>query len=181
MKAIQDLFYRLLGFLLVIALTGMCLMVFSNVVLRYGFNQSLVISEEMSRFFFVWLTFVGAVLTFRENAHIGIETLVQRLSRKGRLFCMFLSNIVVMACGAVFAIGAWDQLEINATMYAPVTGMSLAWVYGIGMFTGTGVFLIALGRALDVLRGQVSEEDLARFAGEYQSEEVLDAIREIRK
>lgn len=181
MKALQDLFYKVLGILLVIAMTSMCVMVFANVVLRYGMNQSLVVSEEMSRFFFVWLTFVGAVLTFRENAHIGIETLVQRLSRKGRLVCMFLTNVVIMLCGAVFALGAWEQLDINATMFAPVTGMSLAWVYGIGMFTGTGVFLIAMGRVCDVIRGQVSEEDLARFSGEYESEEVLDAIREIRK
>lgn len=181
MKKIQDLFYRLLGILLVVALTSMSVMVFLNVVLRYGFNQGLVVSEEMSRFFFVWLTFIGAVLTFRENAHIGIETLVQRLSRKGRLFCMFLANIVVMACGAIFCLGAWEQLEINSTMYAPVTGLSLAWVYGIGMFTGTGVFLIAMGRAWDVIRGNVTEEEIARFAGEYQSEEVLDAVREVSK
>lgn len=181
MKALQDHFYRLLGFLLVLALAAMCVMVFGNVVLRYGFNQSLVVSEEMSRFFFVWLTFVGAVLTFRENAHIGIETLVQRLSRKGRLICMFMANIVVMACGAVFAMGAWEQHDINATMYAPVTGLSLAWVYGIGMFTGAGVFLIALGRVWDVISGQVTDEEIARFAGEYQSEEVLDALREVNK
>ena len=181
MKKIQDIFYRLLGILLVIALTCMSVMVFLNVVLRYGFNQSLVVSEELARFTFVWLTFIGAVLTFRENAHIGIETLVQRLSRTGQLFCMFLSNLLVMACGAIFFLGAWQQLEINATMSAPVTGLPLAWVYGIGLFTGAGVFIIAATRALDVIRGKVSPEDLARFAGEYQSEEVLDAVREISK
>jgi TRAP-type C4-dicarboxylate transport system permease small subunit len=30
-----------------------------------------VISEELSRIFFVWLTFLGAVATFRAREHIG--------------------------------------------------------------------------------------------------------------
>lgn len=181
MKRLRELFYHFLGLLLVFALAGMCIMVFTNVVLRYGFNQGLVISEEMARFFFVWLTFIGAVLTFRDGSHIGIETLVQRLSRKGRVICMFLSNVLIMVCGAIFCLGAWQQLDINATMYAPVTGLSLAWVYGIGLFTGTGVFLIALSRAYEVATGKVSEEDIARFAGEYLPDDVVEAMGEVKK
>lgn len=181
MKKISDRFYQLLAFLLVLALAGMCIMVFTNVVLRYGFNRGLVVSEEMARFFFVWLTFIGAVLTFREGSHIGIETLVQRLSRRGRLICLFLSNVLIMVCGAVFCLGAAQQLEINATMYAPVTGLSLAWVYGIGMFTGTGVFLIAASRVVAVATGKVSDDEIARFAGELMSEDVAEALDEVKK
>jgi TRAP-type C4-dicarboxylate transport system permease small subunit len=44
-------------------------MVFSNVVLRFGFNKRINISEEVSRYFFVWLTVIGTVVTFRGHAH----------------------------------------------------------------------------------------------------------------
>jgi len=181
MERLRRLFYQFLEGLLVLTLAGMCVMVFTNVVLRYGFNQGLVVSEEMARFFFVWLTFIGAVLTFREGAHIGIETVVQRLSRRGRLVCMFLSNVLIMVCGAIFCLGAWQQLEINATMYAPVTGLSLAWVYGIGMFTGTGVFLIALSRTYEVATGKVKDEDIAKFAGDLLPDDVAEALKGVAK
>ena len=181
MEQLKKLFYQFLEVLLVLTLAGMCIMVFTNVVLRYGFNQGLVVSEEMARFFFVWLTFIGAVLTFREGAHIGIETVVQRLSRRGRLVCMFLSNVLIMVCGAIFCLGAWQQLEINATMYAPVTGLSLAWVYGIVMFTGTGVFLIALSRAYEVATGKVKDEDIAKFAGDLLPDDVAEALKGVAK
>ena len=160
-------FYRLLEVMLVLAMLAMCAMVFTNVVLRYGFNRSLAISEEMARFSFVWLTFIGTVLTLRENAHLGIESVVQRLPRSGRLACMLLVNLLIMVCGAIFCWGAWRQLEINITMFAPVTGLSLAWIYGIGLFTGTGIFLIALVRFGEIVCGRVRDEDIARFAGEW--------------
>ncbi len=38
----------------------------------------------MSRFFFVWLTFIGAVVVMREHAHLGVDALVRVLGPRGR-------------------------------------------------------------------------------------------------
>ncbi|YCI06571.1 TRAP transporter small permease (plasmid) [Ensifer sp. D2-11] len=171
-KAI-DTFYKLLELLLIVLLAGMAVMVFLNVVLRYGFNSGINVSDEMSRYFFVWLTFIGAVVTFRDNSHVGVETLVSLFGRKGRIICMILSNIVVIAVSAIFFWGTWKQSPINASMAAPVTGISMLWVYGIGFFTGAGVVLIALERLFRLLTGRVTEEEIAAFAGENMSLEQL--------
>lgn len=159
-------FYRFLEVLLVLLLSGMVIMVFGNVALRYLFNSGWMVSEEFSRFFFVWLTFIGAVLTFRDYGHMGIETLVVRLSRKGRLICLLASNLIIMACSLIFAWGALQQLGINSTMRAPVSGLALSWVYGIGMFTGSAMFLIAGHRCWSAISGSISDAEIARFAGE---------------
>jgi len=159
-------FFWLLSLLVVLLLTAMVLMVFANVLLRYGFNSGLLVSEELSRYCFVWLTFVGAVLTFHEHGHMGIETVVQRFGRRGRLVCMALANSIIVGCSALFFWGTVQQFEVNATMFAPVTGLSLVWVYGIGLFTGTGCFVIAAVRLVQVVLGRVSDADIARFAGD---------------
>ncbi|WP_157952921.1 TRAP transporter small permease, partial [Agrobacterium pusense] len=96
-------------------------MVFVNVVMRYTMNSGINVSEELSRFFFVWLTFTGAVVAFREHGHMGIETMVMFLSRRGRIVCMIISNIIILACSAIFFWGTWKQSGINASMHAPVT------------------------------------------------------------
>lgn len=167
MQLAIDWFYRFLNFLLVVLLSSMVIMVFGNVILRYAFNTGWTISEELSRFFFVWVTFIGAVVAFRNYGHMGIETLVARLSRRNRLICMAISNFVIMACSFIFAFGAFQQLDVNFSMYAPVSGLALGWVYGIGIFTGTCMFVIAAQRFLMVLFGRVSDEEIARFAGEF--------------
>lgn len=167
MQRVTELFYRFLGLIMVLLLAAMVFMVFGNVLLRYGFNSGIVVSDELSRYCFVWLTFVGAVLTFREHSHMGIESLVQRFGRRGRLICMALSNIIIMGSSAIFFWGAVMQFDINATMFAPVTGLSLAWVYGIGLFTGAACFLIAAVRLIQVLIGKVTEEEISAFVGEH--------------
>ena len=53
MKKITDLFFKIAEITLVIMLSAMVIMVFGNVVLRYGFNDGIISSEELSRFLFI--------------------------------------------------------------------------------------------------------------------------------
>ncbi|MBP2561699.1 TRAP-type C4-dicarboxylate transport system permease small subunit [Neorhizobium galegae] len=166
MQKTINLFFRFLEILLIVLLSAMAIMVFANVVLRYAFNSGMSVSEELSRYFFVWLSFIGAVVAFREHGHLGVESVVALFGRTGRLVCMILSNIIILACSAIFFWGTWQQFEINASMSAPVTGISMIWVYGIGLFTGAGMSLIALERLFRYLTGRVTEEEISIFAGE---------------
>ena len=67
--------FGLIDLVLVLLIAGMFFMVFGNVVLRYGFNSGIIVSEELSRIFFVWLTFLGAVTVFRDRQHVGVDAL----------------------------------------------------------------------------------------------------------
>lgn len=162
---------RLIEWLLVALLAAMVVMVFTNVVLRYGFNTGINISEEMARFFFVWLTFVGAVVTFREHSHVGVETLVRRFGRRGRLVCLAVTNAIIFTCAAVMFWGTWRQHGINASMVSPVAGVPMIWVFGVPYFTSVGIMLIAGLRLVEALIGRTSDADIARFGGEWDATE----------
>ncbi|WP_396998342.1 MULTISPECIES: TRAP transporter small permease [Ochrobactrum] len=172
-KKLTDLFFRFLALLMILALASMALMVFINVVLRYGMNSGIAISDEMSRYFFVWLTFIGAVVAHRENLHMGVETVVSRFGRTGRIVLMGFSNLIILGVSAVLFWGTWQQLPINASMVAPVSGLSMGWVYGIGLFTGAGIFLISLERLFRIVTGRITEDEISAFAGEHTSIEKL--------
>jgi len=174
---IVDLFFKALEALLVLLLASMVVMVFGNVLLRYLFDTGIDVSEELSRYFFVWLTFIGAVVVGRENAHLGVETLVARLGDRGRKLCMILSDLFIIVCCAVFFWGTWQQAEINATNYAPITEISMLWIYGVGFFTSIGLGVLALLRILRVLTGTISEHEIKAFAGDY-SDDAAHALRE---
>ncbi len=79
---------------------------------------------------------------------------------------MILSNLVIIGCCAIFFWGTWMQLPINWSMKAPVTGLSMGFVYGIGFFTGGGCVIIALERLVRLLTGRVTQEEIEAFAGE---------------
>ncbi|HWL58490.1 MAG TPA: TRAP transporter small permease [Paracoccus sp. (in: a-proteobacteria)] len=168
-----NLFYRLLDIVLCLLIGGMALMVFVNVVMRYSMNSGIPVTEELSRFFFVWLTFIGAVVAHRHNLHMGMETFVAMLGRKGRVLMMVLSDILIIACSGVLLVGTWKQLPINNSMLAPVSGIPMSWVYGTGIFTATCIILITLERLLRLLTGRITDAEISAFAGEHHSVEEL--------
>ena len=63
---------------------------------------------------------------------------------------MVLSDVFIIICCAVFFWGTWLQAEVNATNYAPITEISMLWVYGVGYFTSIGLGLMAAYRILRV-------------------------------
>src|SRR5262245_49370510 len=102
MQNIVDKGFKLMELLLVLLLVGMVCMVFGNVVLRYGFDSGIDVSEELSRYFFVWLTFIGAVVVHRDHAHLGVDAMVKAMPQLGRKACMAITDILVLICCAVF-------------------------------------------------------------------------------
>ena len=83
---------ELLELLVVVCMVAMVIMVFGNVVLRYAFNSGITISDEMSRYCFIWLTYIGAMVAMREGGHLGVDTLVKHLPVAGKKVCLFLSE-----------------------------------------------------------------------------------------
>ena len=84
MKMLIDAYFKLLKVLIALFLAIMVVLVFGNVVLRYGFNSGITVSEEVSRWLFVWLTFLGAIIALREHGHLGVDMLVRRLPTVGK-------------------------------------------------------------------------------------------------
>ena len=164
---------KLVEFVLVLLVAGMALMVFTNVVLRYGFNTGLVISEEMTRIYFIWLTFIGAVVTFHEHGHLGVESLVRIFGRRGRVICMGLTNALIVFCCVILFQGTWMQAPLNASVHAPVSGMPMIFVFGVGFFTSVGIGAIALWRLIRILAGKVTEEEIAIFVGDFEDVKTL--------
>ena len=172
MKVLTDLFFRLAEFTLVTMLCLMVIMVFGNVVLRYGFNDGIISSEELSRFLFIWITFLGAIVTLRENAHLGVDTLVRKLSLTGKKTAAIVSNLMMIGCCTLMFYGTFKQHTINASTRSAVTEIPMIWVYGVGYVASIAMALILVGKLVRLVRGDVAEDELVQVK---ESEEVLAA------
>lgn len=160
MNQLVNGFFKLLEALVVLCLVAMVVMVFGNVVLRYGFNSGITISDEMSRYCFIWLTYIGAMVAMREKGHLGVDTLVLRLSLAGKKLCFFLSEALMLLCNGLFLLGTWKMHELQVSNVSPVVGISMIWIYGIGYVVGVVMSLMNLHQLYLLLTGQLSEADL---------------------
>lgn len=180
MNLLIDTYFRALKFLVVFMISTMVLLIFGNVVLRYGFNSGISVSEELSRWAFVWLTYTGAIIAMRENTHLGMDSLVSRLSISGKRFCYVLSHLLMLLCVVLFGIGSWEQASLNLHTEASASGFSVGlFFYGTGVFFSLPAFLILLKNLWLVFTGGLQESELISIK---ESEEELDesAISELQ-
>ena len=176
-KRIAEGSFKAIEAVLALCLLAMVIMVFGNVVLRYGFNSGITISEEMSRFVFVWLTFIGAIVAMREGAHLGVDTLISRLPRIGKKICLATSELLMLGCCVLFFWGTWLQHEVNATNVAPVTGMNMIWVYGIGYVTSIGIGMLIIHKLWRLATGRITDAELVEIR-DSEEEAIAHAVGE---
>lgn len=174
MNRLIDGFCKVLDACMVVALAIMVVMVFGNVVLRYGFNSGISVSEEVSRWLFVWLTFLGAIVAIKEHGHLGTDMLVSRLGVTGKKACLIIGHVLMLYVTWLLFQGALEQAKINLDVEAPVTGASVAIFYGSGVFFAVFAGLLLIRETWRAITGKLSEAELVMV----QESEDLAALHE---
>jgi len=151
---------RALEAVIVACLAVMAVLVFGNVVLRYAFDSGLALSEELSRLLFVWLIFLGAILASRQHAHLGFDSLLQKLPAGVRKAVIVANAAAMLVACVFFVIGGWEQTKINLGNSYPVLGIPYAWLYGVAIVFGIGLATSILLNVRDVLFGRPDDAGL---------------------
>ena len=122
-------------FLIVILLTTI------QILSRYVFQFPIAFSDEVSRFLFIWISFLGAAMVMKDNSHIRLDIISEKLSPLGVL----ILNIFIQSLIFVFSITVTGQglklLGIAAKQVAPVSRISMGVVYSVIPFA---FFLMAV-------------------------------------
>jgi len=151
---------RLIKLLMVLSILTMSVLVFANVVLRYGFNSSLLVTEEIARYAFVWMTFLGGILAFARNRHVRMDMVLQLLKGRTRLSVLLAGDVLVLCCCYMIVKGCWELASLNLINLLPVTGLSVAWLYGAGVPFGLAVAGITLLRMWQKISDKVTGDAL---------------------
>lgn len=120
--------------------------VFINVVLRYGFASSLLSVDELSRYLFVWLTFLGALLAFMENRHVSVTFFIDKLPEAARRRLAWVTHLLMLTLcvlllwgGALKTWQDWDNLT-------PILGLPVGLLYAASLPASAGIALVLLAR-----------------------------------
>ena len=178
-KSVADALTRALEVVMVLCMIVMLTMVFGNVVLRLFFNTGIDLSEEIPRYAFVWMTFLGAIVGMRRRAHLGVDMLVRAMPVLGRRVCWGISQAIMLVCCGYIVYGTWLQHDIIAGNASPVAQWSMLWVYGVSYLTGGAIGLICLSNLVRLFLGNVSDDELIDVHEEGM-DEALEAEHEMQ-
>lgn len=116
----------------VCAMSVMLVIIFAQVVTRYLFGYTPEWSEELARFLFVWVVFLGSALIMGESGHLAVQFLPDKF--KGTAFGTLL-DIVINAAGYVFIVllltQGWKMTSIMTFQRSPGMDLPMSYVYAV--------------------------------------------------
>lgn len=100
----------------------MAVLVFSNVIARFLFKHSLAVSDEMSTYLFVLMSFMGTAIAARRRAHLGLSIITDHVSPHTRLIIqLVMYGISVLFCLLiVFSVCRWSSASIGWVRKLPI-------------------------------------------------------------
>jgi TRAP-type C4-dicarboxylate transport system permease small subunit len=140
--------------LLVSMFALMVLIIFVQVIMRYIFNNSLSWSEELGKFLFVWLSWIGISIGAKRNEHIKITMLTDKLSPSARKIVDIISEIIVIAICSVTTYYGISLVISQAPVYYAGIKISMSW----------GYLSVVVGCILMILRSIISIISIASLA-----------------
>ena len=130
-----------------LAFWGLTVIVFLQFFTRYVLNDSFGWTEEAARYFLIATTFLGGAMVCRRRAHIAVEYLHTRLTRRGSRRLMIVVDALSIAFLVYIAWVGWRMITLMAPQKMAVIDLSMAWLYTV-VFVGLLLMILRTGQSL---------------------------------
>lgn len=128
MAKFEDYFYKFLEYVSAILLVVMVIIVFANVLFRYFLDFSIATTEELSRFMFIWISFIGSVLALRHDEHLSIDVITSRLPDFIKGIVSIFDQIVILIIVLLMGIGGWRMTISDMAVRSSATDIPLGYI-----------------------------------------------------
>jgi len=127
-------------------------LVFINAGARYIFNSSLPISEELSRYLFIWVSFLGTVTAFKDNKHVGVTLFVERFKGKAKVLLEFIGDIFILLALTVVLYGGILYMQVTYNTISPASGIPFGFVAVSIVLASFSMIMICLLSAIKKIK-----------------------------
>lgn len=164
--------------ILSLMLVAMTLLVFAEVVARFGFNAGIHWAQEATLLLAGWFVLFGASYGVKVGAHIGVDVFVKLLPKRLHRAITLLAVLLCLAYCSLFLVGSWTYVSKMKMIGIELEDIPLPrWVAATILLIGFTLLIIRfLQLGWKVLRG---EAEGFHFADE--AEESMEIARELKQ
>ncbi|MFG6178345.1 TRAP transporter small permease [Halomonas sp. THAF12] len=143
MNAIRWIERRFEPSLIVVAVSLIVALIFTNVVLRM-FDTTLPWAGELARYLFVWMVYLGISYCIKEQRHLRVTVFLKLLPQRGQKVALVVADVIFLIYSVMVAYyGYLITIEaVSRGQIAPALEISVGALYAS----------ILVGAVLSVLR-----------------------------
>lgn len=128
MKVLKWLDANLEKYLCVVLMSLMTIIIFVQVVARYVFQNSLSWSEELARYIFIWLVYLGISYGCQMRKHIKIDAALGLFPKAARKYVVIVGDVLFLAFALYVAYTGFGY-SLSQTRVSSAMGIPFKYVY----------------------------------------------------
>jgi TRAP-type C4-dicarboxylate transport system permease small subunit len=119
----------LVQYVVIVQFAVLVAVVAAAVFWRYVLNDSIVWAEELARYLFVWISFLGGGLGVGTNIHVGVDSLVALLPARPKLVLQIAVELLIVAFTVVLIWVGWQFMMFGMRSSALLLPIKMGHVY----------------------------------------------------
>lgn len=128
-KKIDWILSKIENAVMLISILTMLVVLFAQIIMRYFFNTPLIWSEEVARYLFVYLTFIGISFGIRHGTHIRMEFFINKLPEHAKQILDIITTFFSAAMFIYLAPQCKQFLESQIYVHATATKIPMHIVF----------------------------------------------------
>ncbi|MEM8813131.1 MAG: TRAP transporter small permease [Pseudomonadota bacterium] len=137
----------------------MVIVTLAQVIFRYVIAAPLPWSEEMARYCFVWIVFLGGAIGLSRGIHLGVDLFINMLPAPLRRGLDALTSLLIAVFAATVIYASYPVININMFQRSPALGVQMSWIYIAIPISMALIFLICAERIVGYLFSKRGQED----------------------
>lgn len=106
----MEMVLKMSGLLSLVLMIGL---IFFNIISRFLFQVTFGIAEEWPVWLMIWGVFVFIGLDIKENAHLSVDIIKNKLPEKHKMRFDVFSSIIMIIFGVLFLAACWSDVTLT--------------------------------------------------------------------
>src|SRR5699024_3876172 len=116
------------------------------------------VTVEISRYMFIWIIFLGAIVAMKHNEHIAADILKDYLPVFPRNVLFIIGNIIMLFISLLILKGCWERMLLGMANHSPISEIPNGVFFMAGVAAGIGMSIICLVRIVRITANITSDE-----------------------
>lgn len=152
MQKIDKILVKALYYLCALLMLIMVSAVTAQVVSRYVFGNPYTWTEELGRYTFVWVTFLGMAVAVESKSHIALDLLETSLKGLSKKALQTINNLLVATFSAFLTYSGVQLVKLGMRQTSPSLGLPMQYVYVIIPVSGVIMLYFIFRRTIKIYR-----------------------------
>ncbi len=153
MKKIIDGYFSFLQIVLTMLMGILIIPVTMQIFSRYSdFIPRYIWTEELSRFCFIWIILVGAMIALRKNEHFAVDLLSPPKTNKGKAISLMFVDLMAFVMAVIFVVWGWPLIKFGLLQTSEMADLPMVFIYVAWPITGITWMLFLSERVVDHIK-----------------------------